>query len=275
MSWFSDLVLWGISRAGDTPLTPRRQVTNFIPGAGISIGVQDNPALERSDVTIALDGATGVVPYSEISPAALSASVNDYAPAGLAAASVVRQDATAAWTVTGLNATGWTVKQKEYVNVSAFPVTLAHQSASSSAANRFLNESGADFVLAPNASVWLYLDSTTGRIRVANSLRPAPIAHGNSGSAITIDLSQAVHHTLVVNANTTITFLLPAVNRDICDVAITFSGGAHTVAYAVTGGSPKYSGGAAPTLDTSGKSQTLILQRNGTDLEIQATPAFS
>lgn len=216
-----------------------------------------------------------VVPFSEISPPALSASVNDYAPTGLPAAAVIRLGATATWSVTGLNVAGWTVKQKVLINTSTFPILIPNQSASSSAANRFLNESGGDFVLAPNALVWNYLDSTTGSIRVANSLRSAPIAIGNSGAAKTVDFTKSPAQSITIDQNTTLTFIVPSVDLSIVSLVLKFSGGAHTVAYAVTGGSMLSAGGVPPVLDTTGKNQTLCFQRMGTDLQLQATPPFS
>lgn len=126
-------------------------------------------------------------------------------------------------------------------------------------------------------------DGTTGKLiksygsvaALGAALKPALVAHGNSGSAVTIDLSASLRHSVVVNANTTITFILPSGNADLATLGVTFSGGAHTVAYAVTGGSMQWAGGAAPTLTTDGKSQTITLRRNGTVLEGQATPPFS
>jgi hypothetical protein len=52
------------------------------------------------------------------------------------------------------------------VNVGSFTITLAHQSASSTAANRFLVSFGADYLLAANAAAVAIYDDTTDRWRI-------------------------------------------------------------------------------------------------------------
>lgn len=96
------------------------------------------------------------------SPAQLTASVNDYAPAN---AGVLRLTADAAWSITGMVA-AVTGTQRTLVNVGANAITLEHQDAGSAEANRFLCASGADVILAANEMAWTFYDSTTTRWRV-------------------------------------------------------------------------------------------------------------
>src|ERR1051326_4828120 len=51
------------------------------------------------------------------------------------------------------------------VNVGSNNITLKHESASSTAGNRFLNSTGADIVLAANEAIFVIYDSTTARWR--------------------------------------------------------------------------------------------------------------
>ena len=117
-----------------------------------------------------LDGATGSAKLNsgfyltgDISPATITADQNDYNPAGLSAASVLRLSSDAVRNVTGL-AGGADGRLLVIANVGTSNIVLKNQSASSSAANRFLLN--ADLVLAANAAVTLIYDSTSTRWRL-------------------------------------------------------------------------------------------------------------
>lgn len=99
-----------------------------------------------------------------ISPAQITGDQNNYSPTGLATASTLRINADAARTVTGL-AGGATGRVLIIENVGAHTITLADQSASSTAANRFLF--GADLAIPADRSVILRYDGTTTRWRLA------------------------------------------------------------------------------------------------------------
>ena len=98
----------------------------------------------------------------QVTPATLTADANDYAPG---AGDIYRLSADAA-----RNLTGWTAWSdgtvKLLVNVGVNNITLKHQSASSSASNRFIIQWAGDFVLSPGFSAIIYSDSTDSRIRV-------------------------------------------------------------------------------------------------------------
>src|SRR5579859_374467 len=98
-----------------------------------------------------------------VTPPALSASVNDYAPTGLATASILRLSASGgSWNVTGIASTGFNeARNLVVINVgSSNSITLKNQSASSASANRLLI--GSDIVLGPSQSAHLIYDATAG-----------------------------------------------------------------------------------------------------------------
>jgi hypothetical protein len=102
---------------------------------------------------------------SVISPSETSATLNNYAPTGLATANLVRFSDSSAVAISGFN--GYPlVPIKYFVNVGSTNVTLKHQSTSSSADNRIDVPGGADLVLLPDDSVVLYYDDTNGYWRV-------------------------------------------------------------------------------------------------------------
>jgi len=105
------------------------------------------------------DAVTNVVQ----SPAQITiATTNNYAPA---AGDIIRLSSSAAATITGI-AAGASGDTRVLVNVGSFSITLAHQSASSTAANRFLVSFGADYILGANAAAVIVYDATTTRWRV-------------------------------------------------------------------------------------------------------------
>jgi hypothetical protein len=97
------------------------------------------------------------------SPAALSADQNDYSPGAFG---LLRLSATTTTrNVTGMVA-GRNGERRTLVNVGSISIVLKHQSASSSAANRFLCTTGADVTLAADGWVEAVYDATTQRWRV-------------------------------------------------------------------------------------------------------------
>jgi len=108
--------------------------------------------------------ATGL---GRITPVALAANTNDYAPAGFAAAQVVRISSTAAFNLTGL-AGGAAGRLVALINVGANNITLTNQDAGSAAANRFSLPGAASVVLGANGSIELWYDAVTGNWRSLN-----------------------------------------------------------------------------------------------------------
>jgi hypothetical protein len=113
----------------------------------------------------------------DISPAQIAADQNDYNPAGLSVASVLRLASNATRNITGL-AGGADGRMIALVNVGANNIVLKDASAASSAANRFAF--GADVTLEAKQSAVLWYDATDARWK----LLAGPVAAaGSSGSA--------------------------------------------------------------------------------------------
>jgi len=97
----------------------------------------------------------------DISPTILAASQNDYNPAGLSSAAVIRQDLSASVNITGLQG-GADGRIVILMNISsAYNMTLKNASASSSAASRF--SIWQDAVIEPGQSATLIYDATASR----------------------------------------------------------------------------------------------------------------
>lgn len=98
----------------------------------------------------------------EVTPAQIVANQNDYAPAGHADANVLRLSASGPFNITGL-AGGTSGRVVVLINLAAGVITLVHDSASSTAANRFRLASGANLAIPEFGSVTLRYDSATSR----------------------------------------------------------------------------------------------------------------
>lgn len=104
-----------------------------------------------------------------LTPTSLSADQNDYSPTGLSGDTVLRLQGTAARSITGM-AGGTDGRVLIIENVGSYNLTLVSQSASSTAANRFIFP--ADIVVIPNSYIILKYDATSSRWRcIAGSSR--------------------------------------------------------------------------------------------------------
>lgn len=130
-----------------------------------------------------LTSTLGLTLVGAITPTALSGDVNNYNPPGLSTALTLRIDGGAAdRNVTGLTA-GVDGRIVEILNIGATnSLILADQSASSTAANRFLF--GANVTVGPNKAVVLRYDGTTARWRAFDrALVNTGVTAGTYGSA--------------------------------------------------------------------------------------------
>lgn len=100
----------------------------------------------------------------DITSASLGASQNDYAPTGLATASVIRLTTSTPINITGLTG-GADGRTLTLMNIGANTITLVNQSASSTAANRFLF--GKNILLGADQTVSIIYDTTSQRWRAA------------------------------------------------------------------------------------------------------------
>lgn len=102
---------------------------------------------------------------STINTATLSAQQDDYNPTGIDVATVVRVSLSANVTITGIDASlgGSRSGRSEKIisNASAYNLTLAHQDAASSGANRFLCPNSVDAVVYPGEAAWIVYDATS------------------------------------------------------------------------------------------------------------------
>lgn len=126
-------------------------------------------ALAYSGTVSSVAGRTGAITLTSsdisntvASPAQLTADQNDYA---LASGDILRISSSAARNITGIVATTGG-DARLLVNVGSFDITLKHQSASSTAANRFLCAGASDYTLSAGASAPVVYDATSAGWRV-------------------------------------------------------------------------------------------------------------
>jgi hypothetical protein len=129
----------------------------------------NNPATVTGSFT-SLAASTTFALSGDISPAQITADQNDYAPTGHATATALRLDASATWNLTGL-AGGADGRIVTLYNIGSNAILLQHDSASSTAGNRFYLP-GASYVTLYGSShtgVELQYDSTLSRWKIRGS----------------------------------------------------------------------------------------------------------
>lgn len=108
----------------------------------------------------------GTVSFPALSPAQITSDQNNYT---LASPSYfIRLSSDASRSITGFVGYGTVVNGEVHiiVNVGSNNIVLVHESGLSTAANQFLNSTGADITLSANQSAELIYDSTSSRWRV-------------------------------------------------------------------------------------------------------------
>lgn len=127
-----------------------------------------NPA--TSGLVFSGSGSPGIIrgsimDWDTITPAALSANTDNYAPTGISNSKVLKISASGAYNLTGINAGTSMVDKRELIliNVGTTNTITLKTDVTSTAANRFLLN--ADFALAPNEAVKLIYDGTAARWR--------------------------------------------------------------------------------------------------------------
>ncbi len=146
--------------------------SNTAHGSSLEFSTAPNGSTTKAvRLTIGNDGmvslANGISLTGDISPAQITANQNDYNPAGLAGASVLRLNSNASRNVTSL-AGGADGRILTVMNVGSFPIVLKNDDgATGTAANRFALTG--DLTLAAKQSAMLMYDSTASRWRqIAN-----------------------------------------------------------------------------------------------------------
>lgn len=159
----------------------------FYPGSGITrtvsggsyewsssasnpVTASDTGMFKAAAGVVSFEGASsagGTSRATPTTPAQITANQNDYNPGGRS--KFLRLSTDAARTVTGLTMPSTQVTGEEHViiNVGSQNLILANESASSTAANRFTNTTGADLTLSANQMAFLWYDGTSSRWRVS------------------------------------------------------------------------------------------------------------
>lgn len=122
-----------------------------------------------SQVVSVTDGsmAGGTNAYKPCSPSSLSADQNNYNPG--CRSKYIRLTSSVDVALTGLVFSTAAVDGEEHVivNIGSNTIYLAHQSSSSTAANRLLSNTAGDLDLGPNQMADVWYDGTSGRWRVS------------------------------------------------------------------------------------------------------------
>jgi len=101
--------------------------------------------------------------FTPVSPTQITANQNNYNPG---TSRYYRLTTDASRTITGLSISQLSGQECEIWNVGSNNLVLAHQSTSSTAANRFISVSGADVTIAPEGIALLRYDGVSSRWRV-------------------------------------------------------------------------------------------------------------
>lgn len=113
-----------------------------------------------------INGNPGTICLRPHTPAQFGANQNDYTEEGGNSAAYLRWSSDASRDVTGLSISQTDGDMHVIVNVGSNDIVLKHESASSTAANRFLCSTGADITLTANQAAEIWYDGTTQRWRV-------------------------------------------------------------------------------------------------------------
>lgn len=137
---------------------------------------------ENTYIRSALRSVTTNLPLydiaSENTPAQLNADQNNYAPGNY---DIIRLSSTLAVSITGLRG-GVKGRMIRIFNDGLYSISLTHQSASSTAENRFKFSSGFSAIIPPGANVSLYYDATGSRWTDSDR---------NASGAVLCDLTKA------------------------------------------------------------------------------------
>lgn len=146
--------------------------TSFYNGVTISTGGTFSCSVAGS-FSSSLTATNAFLLTGAITPSALGAGPTaDYAPTGFANVSAVRQDMSAAGSISGL-AGGGTGRCIHLLNVAtnaSYTLTLLHDDAGSTAGNRFYLPGNASLVVPNNSGVKLWYDTASSRWRVVGGV---------------------------------------------------------------------------------------------------------
>ncbi|RTL03494.1 hypothetical protein EKK58_12910 [Candidatus Dependentiae bacterium] len=138
--------------------------------AGVDLTTDGSAALNLAGDDTVLSGSnfyinTAVVFGADITPSQITSNQNNYNPTNLGISNRVRISSDAARDITGITAHD-DGKVLIINNVGSFDITLKHESASSTAGNRF-TLGGSDYVISSGTSCIIHYDNTSSRWRLA------------------------------------------------------------------------------------------------------------
>lgn len=141
---------------------------NLLKDTGVNAA--DFALVSHTHSFASLTGLPSVFGEVILSPSQIVANQNDYSPTDLATANILRINSNAVnRQITGL-ATGAADRRIIITNVGAFDITLRHENAGSSAANRFTFSDSRAIILGPAKSIELYYDTTSSRWRTRTAI---------------------------------------------------------------------------------------------------------
>lgn len=168
--------------------------------AGTNLSLSGSNVFSLADnVVIGASLTTAMFLGNVLNPTSISGTVNDWTPTGIATSMIIRIATSGTTTITGVgNGIGGRVLILH--NISGNNITLANQSASSSAGTRMITGTGADITMAPDQSATMVFDTSTNRWRiiaapssgsgtVTSIATTAPISGGTITTSGTISLA--------------------------------------------------------------------------------------
>jgi hypothetical protein len=222
-----------------------------------------------------------------ISPTAIAAQANNYDPTDFGTAEIVRITLTGSQTITGFAApVAGENEHRIIINVDTVDVlTIAHESTSSTAANRVAGPNGEDVALGPGEICEILYDATSTRWRVTYQSGQThhavaawfeqEFSNGNSGSSATIDFSSGQKQSITLNAATpALTISTPGVGNYLLRVIQDTTGG-RLPTWTRSGGGAELAPGGALVLSTGANDVDLIsVYDNGTDVHLTIVKDF-
>jgi hypothetical protein len=163
----------GILKVGATTSGMALQSGFFQLGSGVGVGwssgdvfsVGEDVRIKRAKAAVveinAASAAGGTLRAAALSPAQITADQNNYAPGG--SSMFMRFSSDASRNITGLSISQVDGEVHTVINVGSNNIVLVNESASSTAANRFTNSTGADITLAAKQAADLIYDGTASR----------------------------------------------------------------------------------------------------------------
>jgi hypothetical protein len=227
----------------------------LLPGQNCTVWYEWTTARWRG-VVQAWSRMGGQIAYAgSLTPTQLSADVNDYAPAGVENASVMRVSSSASFNITGL-AGGYNGRAMTLINVGLQPINLINQSTLSLAANRFFTGSS-DTTLNANSAASLIYDSTSSLWRIVS---------GTGGAAAGIGGLLQTNWVEVNTDRTTTTTSWLTYNRTI-NAAATLPTATITVASTALAAVGTIPGSPAALTASVANPQSLIIQTTTNDAQ--------